>query len=79
MTGQEKDEIKIRPKDKDPLKEAQGKVAVFTFGRMNPPTIGHLALTEKLVKVARQLRATPLIYLSHSQDSKKIRSPMTKN
>ena len=71
MTGQEKDEIKIRPKDKDPLKEAQGKVAVFTFGRMNPPTIGHLALTEKLVKVARQLRATPLIYLSHSQDSKK--------
>ena len=71
MTGVPKDEVVIRPKDKDPLKEARQKTAVFSFGRMNPPTIGHEALTKKLVQVARQQRAVPLIYLSHSQDSKK--------
>jgi hypothetical protein len=29
------------------IKEVKGGTAVFTFGRFNPPTIGH----EKLIKV----------------------------
>jgi hypothetical protein len=45
--------------------------AVFTFGRMNPPTIGHEKLVNKLRKVARLIRGQPFIYLSHSQDAKK--------
>lgn len=45
------------------------KTVYFTFGRMNPPTIGH----EKLLSVlAKKAGNNPYrIYLSHSQDEKK--------
>ena len=33
--------------------EAKQKTAVFAFGRMNPPTIGHSKLLEKVVSVAK--------------------------
>lgn len=51
------------------------KKAVFTFGRMNPPTIGHEKLVNKIKAVARSKSATPLVYLSHSQNAKK--DPLT--
>lgn len=70
VTGQPRDEIEIRPKDKK-LNEAKGKTAVLTFGRMNPPTIGHEVLAQKVIKTARQSSGTPLIFLSHSSDPKK--------
>jgi hypothetical protein len=38
---------------------------------MNPPTIGHEKLANTIERVARKERATPLLYLSHSQDKKK--------
>jgi len=41
----------------------------FTFGRMNPPTIGHQKLLDKLASVAG--RMPYFVYLSQSQDSKK--------
>ena len=44
---------------------------VFTFGRFNPPTTGHMKLIEKIVKVAKQNSAAYRIFLSRSQDSKK--------
>lgn len=70
VTGQKVDtEIDVRPR-KD-MNEAREKHAVLTFGRMNPPTIGHMALVQKIIKVARSKSAQPLIYLSHSQDAKK--------
>ena len=47
------------------------KLAVFTFGRMNPPTIGHEKLINKLRKVARMSRGHPLLFASQSQDAKK--------
>ena len=47
------------------------KTVVFTFGRFNPPTTGHIKLVEKLVKTARQDSADYRIYLSRSQDAKK--------
>lgn len=46
-------------------------LAVFTFGRMNPPTVGHEKLVNKVRTVARQEGGQPCIYLSHSQDAKK--------
>ena len=47
------------------------KTVVFTFGRFNPPTTGHIKLVEKIVKTAREYSADYRIYLSRSQDSKK--------
>ena len=48
---------------------------VFAFGRMNPPTKGHEHLITELFRVARQERATPLLFLSSSNDNKK--NPLT--
>lgn len=47
------------------------KKIVFTFGRMNPPTKGHQKLINKVISVARQKSAKPVIYVSQSQDSRK--------
>ena len=44
------------------------KSVAFTFGRFNPPTIGH----EKLIRKVKSVRANDhKIYLSRSEDSKK--------
>ena len=52
----------------------EGKSVAFTFGRFNPPTIGH----EKLInKVKSQPTNDYKIYLSRSQDSKK--NPLNPN
>ena len=49
------------------ITEEPGRTAVFTFGRFNPPTIGHEALVNRVVEVADKLNADHYIYLSHSQ------------
>ena len=50
------------------IKEAKGRSIAFTFGRFNPPTIGH----EKLInKVAQQRTDDYRIYLSKSEDTSK--------
>lgn len=54
---------------------ANRKTAVFTFGRMNPPTIGHEKLINKVLSVAKSKNATPYIFVSHTQDVKK--NPLT--
>ena len=55
--------------------EEKEKTAVFAFGRMNPPTIGHEKLVNKVHELAKQHKAHHVIVLSHSQDSKK--NPLT--
>ena len=45
------------------------KTVYFTFGRMNPPTIGHGKLLDKLATKAGKMPYR--VYLSHSQDSQK--------
>ena len=45
------------------------KVVYFTFGRMNPPTIGHGKLLDVLA--AKAGRNPHKVFLSQSQDSKK--------
>ena len=50
------------------LDEAKGKSIAFTFGRFNPPTIGH----EKLINKVKSMPTDDYrIYLSRSEDSKK--------
>lgn len=52
--------------------------AIFTFGRMNPPTAGHEKLVSKVVSVAKEKNATPHVFLSHSTDPKKNPLPYDK-
>ena len=47
------------------------KKVVFTFGRMNPPTIGHQKLVDKINSTARKEKADAKVFLSHSQNNKK--------
>jgi nicotinamide mononucleotide adenylyltransferase len=51
------------------------KTTVFAFGRMNPPTVGHEKLVNKVKEVAKQHKADHLLVVSHSQDAKK--NPLT--
>ena len=62
-----KNTIEINPS----LEEAVSPTTVFSFGRMNPPTIGHEKLVDKINAVAKQNNAMPHLYLSQSYDSKK--------
>ena len=55
------------------LTEATDKGAVFSFGRFNPPTTGHAKLVDKLKQESTGY--TPLIFTSHSTDTKK--NPLT--
>jgi len=57
------------------LLEAPEKTVVMAFGRMNPPTVGHAKLVDKVHEVANELHADHSVRLSHSQDSKK--NPLT--
>tara|TARA_R110000822_G_scaffold88734_4_gene205483 strand:- start:843 stop:2822 length:1980 start_codon:yes stop_codon:yes gene_type:complete len=74
LTGQPLDNIELNPQldndNKQVTEQSRGGV-VLSFGRMNPPTVGHEKLVKKVVDVANSQRATPMIFLSHSQDKKK--------
>ena len=54
---------------------AKDKHIVTTFGRVNPPTIGHQKLFDKVKNLAASQGAEHDIRVSHSQDSKK--NPLT--
>ena len=62
-----KNTVEINPT----LKEASGKTAVFAWGRMNPITVGHEKLVDKVLEIARMSKADPMVFLSHTQDPKK--------
>ena len=53
------------------MTEKKGDTAVFTFGRFNPPTVGHEKLITAVQSVARQKGGDFFVYPSHSQDPKK--------
>lgn len=57
------------------IQEEASRSIVTSFGRMNPPTIGHEKLVSKVKEIARKEGAKAEIYLSHSQDAKK--NPLT--
>lgn len=49
----------------------KSKTAVFTYGRMNPPTIGHEKLLRKVQDVAKQMSADHFVFLSQVQKAPK--------
>jgi len=57
------------------IKEGVDKIAVFSFGRMNPPTTGHGKLIKKVMSVAKKVDGIPMIYPSKTEDKKK--NPLT--
>lgn len=57
------------------VSEQKGKTAVFSFGRFNPPTVGHELLIKKIESEAKKRGADFFVYPSHSQDPKK--NPLT--
>jgi len=52
------------------LKEDNRSVAVFAFGRFNPPTIGHQKLLNKVQTLAQKFDGKGYIFLSHKQNNK---------
>lgn len=54
-----------------PLNEAKNDTVVFTFGRFNPPTIGHEKLVQRVTDVAAEANADHVIYLSQTHKPKK--------
>jgi Family of unknown function (DUF6267)/Cytidylyltransferase-like len=55
----------------EPESKMPKKPIVFAFGRMNPPTIGHGALVDKVKELAKENKADHQIVLSASQDEEK--------
>ena len=55
--------------------EAQQNTVVFSFGRLNPPTIGHQKLLQKIVQIAKKAGGQAKLFVSISQDAKK--NPLT--
>jgi hypothetical protein len=47
------------------------KKVVFTFGRLNPPTVGHQKLVDKIISTAKREKADAKVFLSHTQNNKK--------
>ena len=48
---------------------------VFAFGRLNPPTIGHQKLIDRIITIAKRVKGLPVLYVSASQD--KSKNPLT--
>lgn len=49
------------------LTEAKNDTIVFTFGRFNPPTIGHQKLVSKVSEISANQSADHIVYLSKTQ------------
>jgi hypothetical protein len=47
------------------------RTAVVSWGRMNPPTIGHEKLVNEVKALAESREATPLVFVSQTQDAKR--------
>lgn len=64
--------INLEPSTNDSyFREATGVTAVVSFGRFNPITVGHEKLVNKVISEALRRKATPMVFMSHSQDPKK--------
>ena len=51
------------------LKEDDRSVAVFAFGRFNPPTIGHQKLLDKVQATAQKMNGKAYLFLSQKQNN----------
>ena len=69
------EEIEKKVKGFEQFLEAKQKTVVFSFGRLNPPSVGHQKLLQKIVQTAKRLSGQPMMFVSYSQDAKK--NPLT--
>ena len=69
------EEVEKKIRSFEQFLEAKQKTAVFSFGRLNPPTVGHQKLLQKIIQTAKQQAGYACMYVSHSQDAK--RNPLT--
>ena len=69
------EEIEKKVRSFEQFLEAKQKTAVFSFGRLNPPTVGHQKLLQKIIQTAKQQAGYACMYVSHSQDPK--RNPLS--
>lgn len=53
------------------IEEAEAKHAVLAYGRMNPPTTGHMKVINKVQEVAKKVGGEHHMVVSHSNDPKK--------
>lgn len=49
---------------------------VFTYGRFNPPHLGHKMMIEEIVKKARNMNKKPVVVVSHSVGNRKNPLPV---
>ena len=60
------------------MMDARWDTVVFTFGRLNPPTIGHGKVFDAIAKQQSKNSGSKMhIFVSHSQDAKK--NPLSYN
>ena len=69
------EEVEKKVKSFEQFLEAKQKTVVFSFGRLNPPTVGHQKLLQKIVQTAKRMSGQPMMFVSYSQDAKK--NPLT--
>ena len=69
------EEIEKKVRSFEQFLEAKQKTAVFSFGRLNPPTTGHQKLLQKIIQTSKQMAGYACLYVSHSQDPK--RNPLS--
>jgi len=55
--------------------QTKEKIAVFSYGRYNPPTTGHQLLIDKLIEIAKQTNGDVFLIPTHTVDKKK--NPLT--
>jgi len=70
LSGEQANKVEVEP-DLYPEEIKEGRTAVVTFGRFNPPTLGHQMLVGLVEHHAKNVRGMPLVYLSRSHDAKK--------
>ena len=72
-TGQPKNQIEINPQldTTHTMYEQKDRHVVFAFGRMNPVTVGHEHLVNKIKDEAEKVGGESHVYLSKTQDKKK--------
>lgn len=66
LTGEPADRVVI-----DPVYESKESTAVMTFGRFNPPTVGHEKLIHSVENVAKEHGGKAHIVASHSEGTAK--------
>ena len=77
LTGEQPNSIEIAPElNTKKIEESADSTAVFTYGRFNPPTIGHEKLIHKVKKVADEHGGHAHVFASHSEGTAK--DPLSK-